>query len=76
MRPTALVPTWTSAVSRPSCPAPSATRCTVGVRPPTVRNTASRVSASRTGRFVARAASTASRVPAQTEPFPPKPPPT
>ena len=35
-RPLALVPLCTSAVSRPSRPAPSATRCTDGLRPPTV----------------------------------------
>ncbi len=56
--------------------APSATRCVDGVRPPTVRYTASRVSISRTGRPVARAASAARIVPGQTLALPPNAPPT
>ena len=66
----------TSDVSRPSRVAPSATRCVDGVRPPTVRYTASRVSISRTGRPVTRAASVARTVPGHTFVLPPNAPPT
>ena len=54
-------PVWISASKRPSARAPIATRCSVSVRPPTMRYTPSRVSARRTGRpasFAAAAAST------------------
>ena len=43
-------PVWTIASNVPSCCAPIATRCSVSVRPPTVRYTPSRDSVIRTGR--------------------------
>ena len=46
----AATPVWISAASVPSGLAPSATRCSVVVRPPTIRNTPSRDSMMRTGR--------------------------
>ena len=52
-------PVWISASSLPSLSAPSATRCSVGVRPPTRRKTPSRDSASRTGRPASFAAAAA-----------------
>ena len=62
--------------SMPMPCAPSATRCSEQVRPPTVRNTPSRDTSIFTGRFASLAAAAARIVGLHTMPLPPKPPPT
>ncbi len=68
-------PVCTSAVKWPSPSAPSATRCSVGLRPPTMRYTPSRLSIKRSGRPASFAAATATTWWSH-KPLPPKPPPT
>ena len=71
----ATTPVCSSASRRPSRCAPSATRCSVGARPPTTRYTPSRDSMMRTGRCASFAAA-AARIWCCHSVLPPKPPPT